>query len=399
MSKSLRLLAVGGLATLWAAAAVADGTYGRPGNQRPPSGVIDVSAGGESLRIWPYTTDDFEEPSDPVNLVFLNADPRAVRQELIALDGNRQGSPFASLPLGDCEWTDGMGNEQAAFGRPERWVGGAIQLVCVHDGFPLGDPSLPFRYHVRLFRIGEHTLGAAHFELLIPGTAEHEVLSWDLARALVAFDVGRTQTVVAPVEPVGLIPRGYFRAVRRPIYNGLRGPDPVPPQTLFFLEQVLGLVPPDATSDVPIPTTGQAMALVTDIDFAPARSHEVTTTHVDYGVNLPKPFCADPSVPEFVRLEGRLQFTLSVSTLPSGHYERTHTIGGTLQVTPLAPIPGPPVPASIFELHRASIGDRRAQVTEQAQQSLLADPFQSKAWSFAAGDTDRFVEKVVCGTE
>jgi len=361
--------------------------------------VIHVSAGGEKLILWPYTTDDFEEPSDPVNLLFPNADPREIRQELMNLDGNRSGSPFAALPLGDCEWTDGMGNEQAAFGRPERWVGGAIQLVCVHEGFPLGDPSLPFRYHVRLFRIGEHTLGAAHFELLIPGTAEHEVLSWDLARSLVAYDLSRSGTVVAPVEPVGLIPAGYFRVVRRPIYNGLRGPDPVPPETLFFLEQVLGLVPPDATSDVPIPTTGQALALVTAIDFVPVRSHQVTTTQVDYGVNVPKPFCADPGSPEFVRLEGRLQFTLSVSTLPSGHFERTHTIGGTLHVTPLAPVPGSPVPASIFELHRAALDDRQGQVTEKAQQSLLGDPFQSLAWSLAAGDTDRFVRKVVCGAE
>jgi hypothetical protein len=289
-----------------------------------------------------------------------------------------------------------MGNEQAAFGRPERWVGGAIQLVCVHDGFPLGDPSLPFRYHVRLFRIGEHTLGAAHFELLIPGTAEHEALSWDLARALVAFDVGRTQTVVAPVEQVGLIPAGYFGAVRRPIYNGLRGPNPTP-QQIYFLETVLGLVPPDATSDVPIPTSGQAVAFVTAIDFEPSRTHEVTTTQVDYGVNVPKPFCATgPS--DFVRLQGRLQFTMSVTTLPSGRFERTHTIGGTLTVIPLG-APGDPADASIFELHRATLDDRHGQVTEQAQQSLLGDPFQSLAWSFAAGDTDRFVEKVVCGTE
>jgi hypothetical protein len=399
MPKSLRLLAIAGLACLGAAAAVADGSHGLPGNQRPPSGVIHVSAGGERLTVWPYTTDDLRTPSDPVNLVFLNADPRAIRQELLKLDGDRTGSPFAALPMGDCTWEDGMGNEQAAFGRPERWVGGAIQLVCVHHGFPLGDPAVPFRYHVRLFRIGAHTLGGAHFELLIPGTAEHEALSWDLARELVAYDLGpgRAGAVIVPPELVGLIPGGYFRAVRRPIYDGLTGPSS-PPGLMYFLETVLRLVPPDATSDVPIPTSGEARAFITDIEFAPARTHEVTTTQVDYGVDVPKPFCAT-GPGDFVHLGGRLQFTLSVSTLPSGHYERTHTIGGTLRVTPLGPGAGPAADASIFELHRAWIGDRRAQATEQAQQSLLGDPFQTKAWSFAAGDVDRFLEKVVCGVE
>ncbi len=393
MSKSLRLLAMGGLACLWAAAAVADGFYGRPVDQRPPAGVIHVSAGGENLILWPYTTDNFEDASDPINLLFPNADPRAIRQELLAASTNRSGSPFAGLPVGNCAWHDGMGNEQAAFGLPERWVGGAIQLVCVHPNAPLGDP---FRVHVRLFRIGRHTLGAAHFEVLISGTAEHEALSWDLARGLVAYDLAGTGTVVAPPDPIGLIPAGTFRAVRRPIWEGLVA---FQNGLLIPLLQGLGLYPAPGPGDVPIPTSGEALALVTDIDLAPARTHEVTTTHVDYGVNVPKPFCADPNAPEFVRLEGRLQFTMSVSTLPSGHFERTHTIGGTLQVTPLAPVPGLPVPASIFELHRASIGDRDAQVTEQAQQSLLGDPFQSLAWSFAAGDTDRFVRKVVCGTD
>ena len=82
-----------------------------------------------------------------------------------------------------------MGYEQAAYADPEGWVGGAVQLACVQPGAPLGSP---FRFHIRLFRSGEHTLGNAHFEFLIPGTAEHEVLSWDLAREFVTYDMGRT---------------------------------------------------------------------------------------------------------------------------------------------------------------------------------------------------------------
>ncbi len=80
--------------------------------------------------------------------------------------------------------------------------------------------------------------------------------------------------------------------------------------------------------------TARPIALATDIDFEPLRTHTVTTTQVTYDVDLPKPFCADPKPSEFVRLEGPLQFTLSVSTGPSGRYERTYAIGGTSRRSP-----------------------------------------------------------------
>jgi len=199
MSKSVRVLALGGLACLWATAAVADGSHGRPWGQRPPAGVIHVQAGGEKLHLWPYSTSDFETPSDPVNLIFPNADPREIRQELMKPKGPR-AFPF-NLPLfGDCQWTDAMGYEQAAYGLPEHWVGGAIQLACVGEGAPLGDP---FRFHVRLFRNGRHTLGAAHFEILIDKTPEHQVLSWDYARSFVTADM--TGTLLASPVTVDLI--------------------------------------------------------------------------------------------------------------------------------------------------------------------------------------------------
>jgi hypothetical protein len=393
MSKSLRLVAIGGLACLWAAAAVADGSLDRPWGQRPPSGVIHVSAGGENLILWPYTTSDFQTPSDPVNLIFPNADPREIRQELMKLDGSR-GAPFNQFPFGDCEWTDAMGYEQAAYGLPEHWVGGAIQLACVHAGAPLGDP---FRFHVRLFRSGRHTLGAAHFEILIDKTPEHEVLSWDFARNFVTSDMVRTGTLLSSVT-VDLISGGYFREVRRPVHDGIV--DAGGAALLGFL----GLVAPaDENLNVPIPLGGatsfaDAAVLATAIDFEPRRTHVVTTTEVSFDRTVPKPFCAGvPAGHVGAYLLGPLHFTLSVSTGPSGRYERTYAIGGTLDVTALPA--GSTADASIFEVHQATIDDRHAQVTEKVQQSLLGDPFQSMAWSFAAGDTDRFVRNVVCGTE
>lgn len=373
-----------------------------------PSGIVPVTAGTETFRIWPYTTSDFETGSDPVNLVFPNADPRAIRQELMKLDGDRPVPPFASLPLGAgaCTWMDAMGYEQAAWGEPEQWVGGAVQLACVAStSQPLGSP---FRFHVRLFRVGEHTLGAAHFEILVPGTPEHEVLSWDLARGLVAYDVGRTGTVVSPATAASLIPAGAFRAVRRPVFDALVGAGLGP------LLSALSLFPPAWPADVPLLTSGEAAVLATDICFEPRNAKGEASTEVSFNIVAPKPFCSsgsDDPTDDFVRLQGPLHFAQSVHTNRSGKYERRYAIGGTLTVTPMkivtlptpttppeyAPTGEPAVEASISETHRAMLTDRYDQVTERVSQVLLGDPQQSLEWTFGAGQWDRFVRNVVCG--
>ena len=358
-----------------------------------PDGLKDVTAGGASLTLWPYTTSDFESPSDPLNLIFPNADPRAIRQELLKLDSSRP--PFAAVPGSNCTWTDAMGYEQAAFAEPEGWVGGAVQLACATAGAPLGSP---FRFHIRLFRQGGHTLGNAHFEFLIPGTAEHEVLSWDLARELVTFDMGRTGVLTASPSAVGLVPAGSFRTVRRPVYLGL-----VQAGAGGLLAS-LGLVLPPS-GDVPIPTSGQARVLVGTIDFKPAPAKTTTTTRVTYSIVVPKPFCATgPS--DFVKLEGPRDFSMTVHTNRSGRYDRTYLIGGTLQVTPMAPtsatsfVPvGDPVDAFVFEAHRGTLSDGQGEVTERAAQVLLGEPRQSLSWTFAAGSRDYFARQVLCGIE
>ena len=366
------------------------------GRVPPPEGLVPVNAGSATLVVWPYTTSDFETGSDPVNLVFPNADPRALRQELMKLDGDRP--PFAFLPLGAgaCTWMDAMGYEQAAWGEPLGWVGGSVQLACVASAsHPLGSP---FRFHVRLFRIGAHTLGAAHFEILIPGTAEHEVLSWDFARQLVLYDVARTGTLAAAPSAVGLVPAGSFRAVRRPVYDALVAGGLGP------LLAALGLTAP-ATGDVPIPTSGTAAVLSAGIVLEPVQEKREASTDVAYDIVIPRPFCADPQNPyDFVRLQGPLHFAQRVHTNPSGLYERRYVLGGTLQVTPMRPtsattfVPaGPTIDASISETHRGMITDRHDQVTERVSQVLLGDPQQSLEWTFGAGQWDRFVRSVVCG--
>lgn len=182
----------------------------------PPAGVVTITAGGEQLSLWPFTTSNYlpgpAGQSDPVNLVFLYTDPRAIRQKLMTLDGNRPTWSFLPSGANGCVWMDGMGYEQAAYVEPEGWVGDEVQLVCATPDSPLGKE---YRFHVRLFRSGPHTIGGAHFEINVPGTAEHEALSWEMARDFVTDEIARLdmaafQGEAEVFEPVD----GTFRTVR-----------------------------------------------------------------------------------------------------------------------------------------------------------------------------------------
>jgi hypothetical protein len=392
MTKSVHVLAFAGLTVSWAGTLAAG-----QGNPRPPAPqeLVEVAAGGESLTIWPYTTSDFQAPSDPINLVFPDADPRAIRQELLKLDGTRP--PFASVPAGNCRWTDAMGYEQAAYGRPRGWAGGEVQLACVPAGKPLGDP---FRFHVRLFRLGKDTVGAAHYEILIPGSAEHEVLSWDLARDFLTYDAARAGAIAG--DPAPVIPGGSFRAVRGLLYKSLY--DYAGGALRPLLDQLLPL-PNDSNGDRPIPTNGHGAVLSLTAAFQPERTTAVTTTQVGWSIVVPKPFCATGPY-DLVQLSGPLSFTMSVRTGDDGRYERTYVVGGTLTGVPLGLRPdgtigpvAPPAAVPVFEVHRATLDDHRGQVSESAEQTLLGTPVQSKIWRLEAGVRNRYDLALTCGAE
>ena len=382
-----------GFALLLAAAPVLAETTATP----PPAGEMKaVSAAGASFSVWPYLSSDFVGKSDPVNLVFPNSDPRALRQALMSLNGSRAGTPVAGLPGSGCRWTDAMGYEQTGYSDVEGWSGGVVQLACVDPGKPLGGP---FRLHVRLFRAGPHTFGGAHYEVNIPGTAEHEVLSCDAGLDFVYVDVSRwsllSQTPVAITPLPGMIPAGYFRAVRRPVYLGLVGLGAGP------LLAGLGLVLP-SSGDAPIPTSGLAMAFAATFPFEPVKSDTTTTFEVQYAVPLTtKPFCNGPA--DYVKLEGPLQFSLRVQTNPSGLILRTYSVGGMLRVTPVDPVTRQPIgegqDAAIAEAHRGQITDNYGEVSERVAQVLLGDPQQSLQWTFAAGRHDAYERTVSCGIQ
>jgi hypothetical protein len=176
--------------------------YGAP-TLPEPAGTVSVVVGVSPERIWPYTTDDFVTPSDPVNLIFPNSDPRALRQALMALDGNRSAFGFPSSFPFNCTWSDAMGNEQAAWAEAKGWTAGDVQLTC--------GPYGPLRFHLRLFRQGSFTLGAAHFEVMIPDTADHQILDWEVAETLVKVDLARSGWLTAPPAAATVTPPGHHQ--------------------------------------------------------------------------------------------------------------------------------------------------------------------------------------------
>jgi len=374
----------------------------------PPTGVVTIAAGTEQLTLWPYTTPNYlpgaAGQSDPVNLVFPFTDPRAIRQELMTLDGNRPTWSFLPSGANGCVWMDGMGYEQAAYVEPEGWVGGEVQLVCATPDSPLGKE---YRFHLRLFRSGPHTIGAAHFEVNIPYTAEHEVLSWEMARAFVTdemarLDVDAFQGETPVFEPVD----AAFRTAKGLVNAYVWGTNMPRPGGLLFLGK-LGLPPPPSPPPpptpyepppVPIPATGLAAVFAPDFTYVPVKSDiTLTDSRVYFVPTTPKPFCGE----EPIQITGGpLTLTLRVQTNPSGKYQRTYAVAGTLKIKTLATEVDQD--AVISETHRGMLTDNHGQVVEEVSQLLLPGEGalgQSLHVAFGAGQTDYWVPQQNCAIE
>ena len=303
-----------------------------------PSGVMTAGIVGStgSLTIYPYTRTEFAagEDFDPVNLAFIgHADPRAIRAILLGLDGNRTAALGGTIPgyppvaPFTCQWHDAIGDMQTAYGGEEGWAASVIQLACGDFG--------PVRFHLRLFRLGSFTVANAHFEMLIPGTADHQVLSWERAEEFVTYDMLRSGLVnPASVTATDVINATAHRTILKDLWNALAS-SPDGQAMLAFVRPDFGSPAPFVDQDQPI-RNGDGRATVFDViaDVAAVTGTFSEIVPIDFGQDIPRPFCAD--VPRFLHVSGHLDLTKSVTIDAMGNYQSSYSTNGKLDARDLA---------------------------------------------------------------
>jgi hypothetical protein len=318
----------------------------------PPAGVIPVSIGGRPQSIWPYTGADLSgAPQDPINVVFTGqADPRAVRAALLHLDGDRTAFGFPAVYPFNCTWSDAVGDVQVAYSAERQWVGSAVQLQCGNFG--------PVRFHLRLFAAGAITAANAHFELLIPGTADHQVLSWELAEQLVVLDMQRTGLLDAaqPVTSTGAINAAPFRAIPSAIYNLL------PPE----LVGMIGGPAQPASADVPIGTDGSAAIISLAGRAADVPGDRDQAFTIEYDQVIPKPFCASSPL-DLVRVRGPVSLRKTVRLAGNRLTSEFHA-DGRIAITPIDGSTGQPSGAEYF----AEVRDNQTTSLDELGTRILA---------------------------
>jgi len=326
-----------------------------------PATRVPLALGGSTVALWPYTESGLDgNASDPVNLIFVGAaDPVAIRNALLALDGERGALGFPPVAPFNARWSDAIGDVQATYVDGEGWTGGVIQLQ-------LGDYA-PLRVHLRLFRVAapladgsSWTVGAAHFEVLIPGTADHQVLSWELAEQIVAADLARSGLLAAgspSTTPLTINDAPSFRTIPAVIYNGL-------PAELTAL--VGGPAAPVA-NDVPIATDGHAtiLNLAGRAPAAGARAQRFTLT---YGQIVPRPLCSQGPY-DYIAVRGPVEFSAAANVDADGQYVYRASYAGKLVAVPVDVTQNPPVEAGaafdaqVGEQQRGTLGAGRAEVS------------------------------------
>ena len=291
----------------------------------PPASLVTIPDGNGSLALWPYTGSDFSgAPQDPINLIFGGrADPRAIRAALFALSGDRGAAGLPDVPPFNCRWTDAIGDLQTGYNAAAGWVGSAVQLACGDFG--------PIRIHVRLFEAGGLTLGNAHFELLIPGTTDHQVLSWELAEQLVTVDMARSGLLAgAPSSAAGINAAPGFRQIPAQIYNLLPSE----------LKSLIGGPLSSVTAPVDIVTDGSATRFEL-AGVAPAAAGTEQQFVIQFDQVIPRPFCASGPA-DVVHVQGPVQLEKSVRLTPAGGLTSEFLAHGRLRLTPVDPATGAP---------------------------------------------------------
>jgi hypothetical protein len=344
-----------------------------PGHHVPvPSPLVTVPFGGKSLEFWPYTASDYSgNPKDPINLIFIGkADPRDIRAALLMLDGDRSALGMPPMPPFNSVWEDDIeGDIQATYASNCRWTSGAIQLVC-------GDYS-QIRFHLRLFKAGDWTLGGVHFEVLIPGTTTHQVLSWELAEQFVLGDIMRTGLLDpnVPMIPTDQINEAPYSAIPAVVYNGL------PVELRGLIGGPLG----DVTEDVPIASDGHSMVL----NLASRVTAQPTITNkqfvVQFGQVVPKPFCSSGPY-DYVYVSGPITLTEKIEFSAGGNYQAAFQAEGELTVTPVNPMTGEPIAdpftAHVWETHNSEYCRGVASGASLRYQALMPFTVPGSGWFF-----------------
>ncbi|UCG61660.1 MAG: hypothetical protein JSV52_15335 [Candidatus Zixiibacteriota bacterium] len=326
-----------------------------------PGGLVSVEFLGQNLTFWPHTGVDFSSiPQDPINLIFYGkADPRDIRAALLSLDGDRTAYGYWDIPPFNATWDDAIGDVQTGYGDGEGWTGGVIQLACGDYG--------PVRFHIRLFKIGQWTVGNAHFEVLVDGTADHEVLSWERAEELVLVDMNRAGLLDEAV-PMGysqFIDQAPFRAIPWYIYNFL------PPEVRDYIDGPPGDLPEGAFH--PVPTDGM-IPIFNLADKAP-RVPEVRYQDfvIEYGQYVPKPFCSSGPA-DLIRVDGPVHLVQTAELTDDGTYTVTFRADGELSVTPIDALTfqatGEWLVAVVKEHHDGLMTDHVAQASAMLLQNI-----------------------------
>jgi hypothetical protein len=295
----------------------------------PPAEVATVQFGSETLRLWGYTGSSLaDSPSDPVNAVFLGQSrPLQIRSALLALDGNRTAYGLPDAYPFNATWSEAIGDVQTNWSDGDGWSANYVQLQ-------LGSYD-PIRFHLRLFQTGREsgdgvwTVGAIHMDLLIPGTADHQVISWETAEAILQVDMLRSGLLdpampMIPTGPINSAPS--FRSIPAPIYNGL-------PRDLQIL--ALGPNAPDqADADVPIPSDGQGTIFHLVAAAPPVIGATTQSFVLNYQIVMPKPFCNDGSRSVLVTGPVGFEKTAVAGGAQDAPYRSRSQYRGTLTITP-----------------------------------------------------------------
>jgi hypothetical protein len=201
--------------------------------------------------------------------------------------------------------------------------------------------------------------------VLIPGTEQHEVISWEVAEQFVVADFMRSGLLDGdvPMSQTGQINPSPWRTIRYQVYNGL----PVE------LRMLIGGPIEDVTEDVPIGTDG--MATILNLASAAERVYETRNQDllITYDQTVPKPFCGGEN--DYVYVAGPITFHQTTTLMADGTFERQSRATGELSVTPIDMTTGQPggetLTAQVRDTHGAWMNDTYESTSSMLYQKIL----------------------------